>query len=53
MRLEISHAGKYFFAIALAGIAIVQFVTAAMPSSLMPLPETMPGKTVLAYVITL
>lgn len=49
MRLAINHAGKYFFAIALAGIAIVQFVTAAMPSSLMPLPETMPGKAVLAY----
>jgi uncharacterized membrane protein YphA (DoxX/SURF4 family) len=45
----IGDAGKYFFAIALAGIAIVQFVTAAMPSALMPLPETMAGKSILAY----
>lgn len=45
----VSHAGKYIFAIALAGIAIIQFVTAAMPSALMPLPESMPGKSILAY----
>lgn len=49
MKFEISQAGKYIFAIALAGLAIVQFVTAAMPSALMPLPETMPGKSILAY----
>jgi uncharacterized membrane protein YphA (DoxX/SURF4 family) len=49
MKFGISHTGKYIFAVALAGIAIVQFATAAMPSALMPLPETMPGKTILAY----
>jgi hypothetical protein len=46
----INRAGNCLFAIALAGLAIVQFVTAAMPSALMPLPETIPGKSILAYL---
>lgn len=46
----IINTGKYIFATTLAAFAIIQFITAALPSALMPLPKEMPGKVVIAYV---
>jgi hypothetical protein len=50
MKYTFSNTGNYIFAIALAAIAIIQFVTGAMPSSLAPFPKDMPGQEILAYV---
>lgn len=47
---KVLQSGKYFFALAMAGFAIIQFVTLSLPSEFMPLLANMPVKAALAIV---
>lgn len=47
---KLTFTGRYLFAIAIAGIGCISLITNNLPSALFPLPPTMPGKPVLAWI---